>query len=417
MINNDTIKTKYFALGNYEKENDQEGNIRELYYISSPSGLTAILQKSGSQDSIFYVHTDYLGSYDVITTATGTIRQRYNFDPWGRRRNPMDWSYNTDSTALLFDRGFTGHEHLDQFGLINMNGRVYDPLLAMFLGPDNYVQAPDFTQNFNRYAYCLNNPLNYTDPDGEWVITALITLGNMWLNGAMVNNFQFNPAKWDWSSPKTWVGLGQSTFLGWQMGTRFETKIKANRFWKGYDRAVKMDDISIQETGETKLPDDYDLYGFQKTHFPKYTHRNKVNMLYDNEIVKSQAEQGKLPPMAFTSSQLVNDKYQIYFGEAAFRSQGHLYLSMGHEFIHVAHFERFGALFNKNMSEYAAYIWNAGYLNSRGYSEWGVFKESALKWGNYDLSRNGSFLKIEPYLILKQNNYGLPFFNYYNLFN
>ncbi|MGB8490345.1 MAG: RHS repeat-associated core domain-containing protein [Bacteroidales bacterium] len=70
------------------------------------------------------------------------------------------------------DRGFTGHEHLDQFGLINMNGRVYDPLTAMFLSPDNFIQSPDFTQNFNRYSYCLNNPLVFTDPSGFWRTTA-----------------------------------------------------------------------------------------------------------------------------------------------------------------------------------------------------------------------------------------------------
>jgi len=69
----------------------------------------------------------------------------------------------------MFDRGFTGHEHLPQFGLINMNGRVYDPFLARFLSPDPYVQAPDYSQNFNRYSYAFNNPLKYTDPDGEWV--------------------------------------------------------------------------------------------------------------------------------------------------------------------------------------------------------------------------------------------------------
>jgi hypothetical protein len=37
------------------------------------------------------------------------------------------------------------------------------------LSPDPYVQMPDFSQNFNRYSYCLNNPLRYTDPSGnEW---------------------------------------------------------------------------------------------------------------------------------------------------------------------------------------------------------------------------------------------------------
>ncbi len=73
----------------------------------------------------------------------------------------------------MFDRGFTGHEHLPQFGLINMNGRVYDPFLARFLSPDSFVQAPDYSQNFNRYSYAFNNPLKYTDPSGEIIFTAL----------------------------------------------------------------------------------------------------------------------------------------------------------------------------------------------------------------------------------------------------
>jgi hypothetical protein len=50
-----------------------------------------------------------------------------------------------------------------------MNGRLYDPVVGRFLSPDNYVQMPDFSQNFNRYSYCWNNPLKYNDPDGEWI--------------------------------------------------------------------------------------------------------------------------------------------------------------------------------------------------------------------------------------------------------
>ncbi|HOK99888.1 MAG TPA: RHS repeat-associated core domain-containing protein [Bacteroidales bacterium] len=70
----------------------------------------------------------------------------------------------TASTA----RGFTGHEHIDLFELVNMNGRVYDPILGMFLSPDNYVQDPTHSQSFNRNSYCLGNPLLYIDPDGYW---------------------------------------------------------------------------------------------------------------------------------------------------------------------------------------------------------------------------------------------------------
>ncbi len=73
------------------------------------------------------------------------------------------------STEILFDRGYTGHQMLDEFGIIDMNGRIYDPVIARFLSPDPFIQAPSNTQNFNRYSYVLNNPLVYSDPSGEWI--------------------------------------------------------------------------------------------------------------------------------------------------------------------------------------------------------------------------------------------------------
>ena len=69
-------------------------------------------------------------------------------------------------TFSLFTRGFTGHEHLDAFKIINMNGRLFDPVIARFFSPDPFVQMPDFTQNFYRYSYALNNPLKWVDPSG-----------------------------------------------------------------------------------------------------------------------------------------------------------------------------------------------------------------------------------------------------------
>ena len=67
------------------------------------------------------------------------------------------------------------------------------PLVGRFLSPDNYVQLPDFTQNFNRYSYALNNPLKYVDPDGEnplliaMLIGALINTGVQAISGNIHN--------------------------------------------------------------------------------------------------------------------------------------------------------------------------------------------------------------------------------------
>ena len=96
-----------------------------------------------------------------------------SFDAWGERRDATTQiSYRATDTdpfrtsAKDHDRGYTGHEQFDDSGLIHMNGRIYDPELGRFLSPDPIVQIPEYSQNFNRYSYVLNNPLNATDPSG-----------------------------------------------------------------------------------------------------------------------------------------------------------------------------------------------------------------------------------------------------------
>ena len=92
-------------------------------------------------------------------------------------------------------RGYTGHEMLSEFDIINMNqrslsrsgesnGRLYDPVLGCFFSPDNYVQMPDNSQNFNRYSYCLNNPLKYTDPSSS-MMQASFEGKSVWKAGAL----------------------------------------------------------------------------------------------------------------------------------------------------------------------------------------------------------------------------------------
>ena len=67
------------------------------------------------------------------------------------------------SGGLLIDRGYTGHEHYMEVGIIHMNGRLYDPLLRRFLNADENIQDPFNTQIYNRYGYVMNNPLMYND--------------------------------------------------------------------------------------------------------------------------------------------------------------------------------------------------------------------------------------------------------------
>ncbi|MEI6091675.1 MAG: RHS repeat-associated core domain-containing protein [bacterium] len=58
---------------------------------------------------------------------------------------------------------------LQSHNIINMNGRIYDPITAQFMQADNFIQTPEDYIGYNRYAYCRYNPFKYVDPSGEWL--------------------------------------------------------------------------------------------------------------------------------------------------------------------------------------------------------------------------------------------------------
>jgi len=175
--------TRYY-LGDYEEE-VRNGNTRKIHYISGGNGLAAIYVQNNGNDTLYYAHTDYQGSLTAISLPNGTVKERYAYDPWGNRRNPTNWTQRDTRTAFIFNRGYTMHEHLPEFSLINMNGRVYDPLTSMFLSTDPYLQSPEDWLNFNRYTYALNNPFKYTDPSGNIFLLDDLIIGMV--VGAMIN--------------------------------------------------------------------------------------------------------------------------------------------------------------------------------------------------------------------------------------
>lgn len=198
-IGNSSALENHFYSGNYELvEYSYLTQSISYNYLYAPTGLFAVAIQGEDYNEIFYIQTDHLGSITGITDNTGTLVQRLSYDPWGRRRNPDKWtSYTVDQP--MFSKGFTGHEHLDLFGLINMNARLYDPFLGRFLSPDPLVGSPDNSQSFNRYSYCLNNPLSYVDPDGE---TPVMLIGA--IVGGGINVFN----NWDKISKDPWSSLG-----------------------------------------------------------------------------------------------------------------------------------------------------------------------------------------------------------------
>ncbi|AZA56355.1 RHS repeat-associated core domain-containing protein [Chryseobacterium shandongense] len=214
--------TKYYNEdGSFEVIVDNESGGQEkhiLYLEGSPyeSNIVYLKGYEESKGSYKFLHKDYLGSILAITDEVGNKLEQRHFDAWGNLTHLLIGSgkvavgkisvaYTIGAfNGLVVDRGYTGHEHFFDVGIIHMNGRLYDPLLRRFLNADENIQDPANTQNYNKYGYVMNNPMMYNDPDGEfWWWLAGAAAGG-YLNGVQANG-SWNPGKWNWE--RTWTAV------------------------------------------------------------------------------------------------------------------------------------------------------------------------------------------------------------------
>jgi RHS repeat-associated protein len=113
---------------------------------------------AGSPTIAYYV-VDHLGSIAVTTSDAGVLDCRITYDPWGK---------STPTCSTPPTRGFTSEESINSgalVNLVNLNARVYDPVLARFMAADP-ISDPYAPQSLNLYTYALNSPVTLTDRTG-----------------------------------------------------------------------------------------------------------------------------------------------------------------------------------------------------------------------------------------------------------
>ncbi|MCK4563217.1 MAG: VCBS repeat-containing protein [Verrucomicrobia bacterium] len=168
-----TLKKKIYIGTRMEQEENPDGqggwtNTLTRIFVSTPSGVIGIEERTPQTTVRKYLHRDHLGSIVAVSGEAAELLAEVSFDAWGKQRNATDWTASTSNltTAISADRGFTGHEMLDNVNLVHMNGRIYDQTLGRFLSADPTIPYADNLQSYNRYSYVQNNPLSRTDPSG-----------------------------------------------------------------------------------------------------------------------------------------------------------------------------------------------------------------------------------------------------------
>jgi len=148
------------------------------------SSMGSLLQA----ETVTYYITDLTGSPIAAMDEAGGLKWRESTNPYGETRiNP---------TANKDDVGFTGHQQDDATNLVYMQARYYDPVIGRFYGfdPIGYT-AKNPVMSFNRYLYVNNNPYKYTDPNGEFILGAVINVSSTFIaNGGSISVEQFTGA-------------------------------------------------------------------------------------------------------------------------------------------------------------------------------------------------------------------------------
>jgi RHS repeat-associated protein len=156
-----------------------DGKIKK--YVYGGNEAVATLETQSGATTTYYTHKDHLGGSSVITNSSGSQVELLDYYPFGSTR------LDEKSGSFETSHKYTGKELDADTGLYYYGARYYNASVGRFVSQDpaylligdkeRFKDKYDRTlsmhlsdpQSLNSYSYVNNNPLKYTDPDGEIV--------------------------------------------------------------------------------------------------------------------------------------------------------------------------------------------------------------------------------------------------------
>ncbi len=137
--------------------------------ILQPHPDFRIVDAGEASESVSYLHRDHLASVRLITNAAGQPEQATTYTPFG----DPDTSILVDNDTTPEERSFIGERFDTSTGLLYLNARYYDPALGRFMQPD-WWDPRKRGVGTNRYAYAGNDPINFSDRNGNNFVSGAI---------------------------------------------------------------------------------------------------------------------------------------------------------------------------------------------------------------------------------------------------
>jgi RHS repeat-associated protein len=178
-------RTQYVYDGDGRRVRQRDAGGGETVYAYDAAGQLAADYATSpppAEAGTRYLTTDHLGSTRVVTDGTGTVKARYDYQPFGveilvssgsPRYGIAGYGPSAGSEGGLRHK-FTGKERDQDTGLDYFGARYMSAAQGRFTSADPLLNSgrPPLPQSWNRYSYTLNNPLKYIDPEGlfEWEV-------------------------------------------------------------------------------------------------------------------------------------------------------------------------------------------------------------------------------------------------------
>jgi RHS repeat-associated protein len=155
-------------------------NPSQTYWIFTQKSQV-LSQANGITSTKYFLHNNHLGSVALTTDINGAVKQGSRYLPYGAPAN--------DQNSELQPYGFSAKER-DASELMYFEARYYDPLSTRFISPDPLFAAEmekciESIVECNLYQYTGNNPVNFVDPSGEWIVQTAAIAGGFVIGGGM----------------------------------------------------------------------------------------------------------------------------------------------------------------------------------------------------------------------------------------
>lgn len=152
--------TDYYFSNRWQVLEERVGDTARVQYVWSPTYVNAMIERdrdsdnNGSLEERVYPTQDTNFNVTALVSSSGTIMERFQYDPYGKR-TVLDASWSGTSDSYSFYHGFQGGKMDPVTGRINFQRRDYDVDLMRTIeaDPARYVDGP------NRYQWVRDNPL------------------------------------------------------------------------------------------------------------------------------------------------------------------------------------------------------------------------------------------------------------------